>query len=223
MKDNLIKIGPVLLTVVELLIAWVMLGLSDETVTVARAGGVVRAITDASPRPPRVGALLAETAATYEDCAAANKACEMLILAGVAEWTNKTRSAIRATEGGREHKRDISNAYTKWAPAALLAAHTESPDVAACAVAETETTRKPSAGAAEAQAAFTVGTLVTYKPSASRANRTEANGYSQTRRLGIVMDGDGKTPHVRLVQVNWGSYGTFWDRVANLEVLNASR
>ena len=41
MKDNLIKIGPVLLTVVELLIAWVMLGLSDETVTVARAGGVV--------------------------------------------------------------------------------------------------------------------------------------------------------------------------------------
>ena len=79
MKDNLIKIGPVLLTVVELLIAWVMLGLSDETVTVARAGGVVRAITDASPRPPRVGALLAETAATYEDCAAANKACEMLI------------------------------------------------------------------------------------------------------------------------------------------------
>jgi len=223
MKDTLIKIGPVLLTVVELLIAWVMLGLSDQTVTVARAGGVVRAITDASPRPPRVGALLAETAATYEDCAAANEACEMLILAGVAEWTNKTRSAIRATEGGREHKRDISNAYTKWAPAALLTAHTETPDIAACAVAETETTRKPSAGAAEAQAAFTVGTLVTYKPSASRARRTKANGYSQTRRLGIVMDGDGKTPHVRLVQVNWGSYGTFWDRVANLEVLNASR
>ena len=220
MKDTLIKIGPVLLTVVVLLIAWVMLGLSDETVTVARAGGVVRAITDADPRPPRVGALLAEKSATYEDCAAANKACEMLIIAGVAEWANKTRSAIRATEGGREHKRDISNAYTKWAPAALLAAHTESPDVAACAVAETEPTREPSAGAAEAQAAFQVGALVTYKPSTNRANRTEANGWTQTRRMGIVMDvsGLGDT-----AQVNWGAYGTFWDRTANLEVLNASR
>jgi hypothetical protein len=220
MKDNLIKIGPVLLTVVELLIAWVMLGLSNETVTVARAGGIVRAITDASPRPPRVGALLAETAETYEDCAAANKACEMLILAGVAEWANKTRSAIRATEAGREHKRDIANAYTKWAPAALLAAGPETPDVAACAVAETEPTREPSAGAAEAQAAFQVGALVTYKPSTNRANRTEANGWTQTRRMGIVMDvsGLGDT-----AQVNWGAYGTFWDRTANLEVLNASR
>jgi hypothetical protein len=221
MKDNLIKIGPVLLTVVELLIAWVMLGLSDETVTVARAGGVVRAITDASPRPPRVGALLAETAETYEDCAAANKACEMLILAGVAEWANKTRSAIRATEGGREHKRDISNAYTKWATGPV------SPDVAAYAVAETEPTREPSAGVAEAQAAFTVGSLVTYRPSASRAKRTEANGYDQNKRLGIVIATE-KTAvrlsnSIRLVQVNWGAYGTFWDRVRNLEVVNASR
>jgi hypothetical protein len=220
MKNNLIKIGPVLLTVVELLIAWVMLGLSTETVTVARAGGIIRAITDASPRPPRVAALLAETAETYEDCAAANKACEMLILAGVAEWANKTRSAIRATEGGREHKRDISNAYTKWAPAALSAAGPETPDVAACAVAETEPTRKPSAGAATAQAAFTVGTLVAYKPSANRVDQT-------FKRLGIVVETDNNVAvHLlptRLVQVNWGSYGTFWDRTANLEVLNASR
>ena len=220
MKDNLIKIGPVLLTVVELLIAWVMLGLSNETVTVGRAGGIVRAITDAAPRPPRVGALLGEKPATYEDCAAANKACEMLILAGVAEWTNKTRSAIRATEGGREHKRDISNAYTQWAPAALSAVGPESPDVAACAVAETEPTRKPSAGVATALAAFTVGTLVAYKPSANRVDQT-------FKRLGIVVETDNNVAvHLlptRLVQVNWGSYGTFWDRTANLEVLNASR
>ena len=68
-----------------------------------------------------------------------------------------------------------------------------------------------------------MGSLVTYKPHPDRARRTEANGYSQTKRMGIVMDGDGKPPHVRLVQVNWGSYGTFWDRASNLEVLNASR
>ena len=221
MKDNLIKIDNVLLTVVELLIAWVMLGLSDETVTVARAGGVVRAITDASPRSPRVGALLAETAETYEDCAAANKACEMLILAGVAEWANKTRSAIRATEGGREHKRDISNAYTKWATGP------ESPDVAACAVAETEPTREPAAGVAEAQAAFTVGSLVKYRDHASRA-KTIVNGEPRhDKRWGIVIATE-KTAvrlsnSIRLVQVNWGAYGTFWDRAKNLEVVNASR
>ena len=84
---------------------------------------------------------------------------------------------------------------------------------------------KPSARPATAQAAFTVGTLVTYKPSAWRANRTEANGYSQTRRMGIVMTISNPSPGLlaRLVQVNWGTYGTFWDRTANLEVLNASR
>ena len=205
MKDNLIKIGPVLLTVVELLIAWVMLGLSDETVTVARAGGVVRAITDASPRSPRVGALLAETAETYEDCAAANKACEMLILAGVAEWANKTHSAIRATEGGREHKKDISNAYTKWqAKTAGLAW-----DRAVSTASLTESTVDP----------FIVGTLVKYKNHASR--------NTSDKRMGIIIAIDNNVAgHVasrRLVQVNWGSYGTFWDPAKNLEVVNASR
>ena len=42
--------------------------------------------------------------------------------------------------------------------------------------------------------------------------------------MGIVMGIDkmGKDK-IRLVHVNWGAYGTFWDRVANVEVLNASR
>jgi hypothetical protein len=148
----------------------------------------------------------------------------MLILAGVAEWDNKTQSAIRLTPAGREAAEEISDAYVKWAHDTLSAAGPETPDIAACVVAGTATTREPSAGAAEGQAAFTVGTLVTYKPSANRANRAEANGWTQTRRMGIVMTISNPSPEVpRLVQVNWGTYGTFWDRTANLEVLNASR
>jgi len=72
-----------------------------------------------------------------------------------------------------------------------------------------------------------VGDLVTYKPHPDRARRTEANGYSQTKRMGIVMAVDnnvaGHVPTRRLIQVNWGSYGTFWDPAKNLEVVNASR
>jgi hypothetical protein len=225
MKDNLIKIGPVLLTIAELLIAWAMHKLRADTMTVARASGVCKAITDADPRPPRTADVLAtsfkpSTIPTYEQCAEGYKACQMLILAGVAEWDNKTQSAIRLTPAGREAAEEISDAYVKWAHDTLSAAGPETPDIAACVVAGTATTREPSAGAAEGQAAFTVGTLVTYKPSANRANRTEANGWTQTRRMGIVMDvsGLGDT-----AQVNWGTYGTFWDRTANLEVLNASR
>ncbi len=207
-KETYTTIGTALLTLTELIIAFVLLTVKSMTIAEAAAEGSRR---DASPVPDVNGL-------SYETCARGNTACEILILAGIAEWDNKTRSRIRATQAAHDAKDEIAAAYREWF-------HTvgQSPDVAACAVAETETTRKPSAGAAEAQAAFTVGTLVTYKSSASRALRTKANGYSQTRRLGIVMDGDGKTPHVRLVQVNWGAYGTFWDRVANLEVLNASR
>jgi hypothetical protein len=203
-KEMYTTIGTVMLTLTELIIAFVLLTVKSMTIAEAAAEGSRR---DASPVPD--GKDL-----SYETCAHGNTACAMLILAGIAEWDNKTRTRIRATEAAHEAKDEIAAAYREWF-------HTvgQSPDVAACAVAETEPTRAPSPGPAEAQAAFTVGTLVTYKPSASRANRTEANGYSQTRRLGIVMDGDGE----RLVQVNWGSYGTFWDRVANLEVLNGSR
>ena len=210
MKDNLIKIDNVLLTVAELLIAWVMLGLSNETMTVARAGGIVRAIADASPRPPRLIDPLGidgsnGTSPTYEDCAAGYKACEMLILAGVAEWANKTHSAIRATEGGREHKKDISNAYTKWvrmqAKTAGLAW-----DKAVSTASLTENTVDT----------FTVGTLVRYKKDASR--------NTSDKRLGVVFAIDKMgTSNTRLVHVNWGAYGTFWDRVRNLEVVNASR
>ena len=209
-KETYTTIGTAMLTLTELIIAFVLLTVKSMTIAEAAAEGSRR---DASPVPDVNGL-------SYETCARGNTACEILILAGIAEWDNKTRSRIRATQAAHDAKDEIAAAYREWF-------HTvgQSPDVAACAVAETETTRKPSAGAAEAQAAFTVGTLVTYKPSASRALRTKANGYSQTRRLSIVMDGDGMlaTPHVRLVQVNWGAYGTFWDRVANLEVLNASR
>ena len=209
-KETYTTIGTAMLTLTELIIAFVLLTVKSLTIAEAAAEGSRR---DASPVPDVNGL-------SYETCARGNTACEILILAGIAEWDNKTRSRIRATQAAHDAKDEIAAAYREWF-------HTvgQSPDVAACAVAETETTRKPSAGAAEAQAAFTVGTLVTYKPSASRALRTKANGYSQTRRLGIVMDGDGMlaTPHVRLVQVNWGAYGTFWDRVKNLEVVNASR
>ena len=230
MKDTLIRIGPVLLTIAELLIAWAMHKLRTDTMTVARAGSVCKAISDASPRPPRTADVLVTsfkpgTIPTYEQCAEGYKACQMLILAGVAEWDNKTQSAIRLTPAGSEAAEEVSDAYVKWAHDTLAAAGPESPDVAACVVAETEPTRKPSAGSAEGQAAFTVGTLVTYKPSANRTNRTEANGYTQTRRMGIVMTISNPSPGLsaRLVQVNWGTYGTFWDRTANLEVLNGSR
>ena len=148
---------------------------------------------------------------SYAECAQGNTACEMLILAGIAEWDNKTRSRIRVTQAAYDVKDEIAAAYREWF-------HTvgQSPDVAACAVAETEPTREPSAGVAEAQAAFAVGTLVRYKKDASR--------NTSDKRLGVVFAIDKMgTSNTRLVHVNWGAYGTFWDRVRNLEVVNASR
>jgi hypothetical protein len=143
----------------------------------------------------------------------------MLILAGIAEWSNKTRTRIRATEAAHEEKDEIAAVYRKWF-------HTvgQSPDVAACAVAETEPTPNPSEDSTETQATFAVGTLVTYKPSASRALLHGPDVLRSGKRMGIVMGIDkmGKDK-IRLVHVNWGAYGTFWDRVANVEVLNASR
>ena len=208
-KEMYTTIGTVMLTLTELIIAFVLLTVKSMTIAEAAAEGARR---DASPLPDVNGL-------SFATCARGNTACEMLILAGIAEWDNKTHTRIRATEAAREEKNEIATAYREWF-------HTvgQSPDVAACAVAETETTCKPSAGAAEAQAAFTVGTLVTYKSSASRAT-TMVNGEPRPgKRMGIVMGIDkmGKDK-IRLVHVNWGAYGTFWDRVANVEVLNASR
>tara|TARA_Y100000296_G_C4951200_1_gene146313 strand:+ start:297 stop:521 length:225 start_codon:yes stop_codon:yes gene_type:complete len=72
-----------------------------------------------------------------------------------------------------------------------------------------------------------VGDLVTYKSNPERAKRTEAIRASQAKRMGIIIAiDDNVAGHVasrRLVQVNWGSYGTFWDPAKNLEVVNASR
>ena len=101
MKDNLIKIDNVLLTIAELIIAFVLL--SAKSMTVAEAA------TEAHQRGPS-----SDSDVDPQTYASGNTACEMLILAGIAEWDNKTRSRIRITEGGREHKKDISNAYTKW-------------------------------------------------------------------------------------------------------------
>jgi len=204
-KETYTTIGGVMLTLTELIIAFVLLTVKSMTVAEAAAEGSRR---DTSAVPDVKGI-------SYETCARGNTACEMLILAGIAEWDNKTRARIRVTEAGRAHESEITEEYKKW-----FHKLGESHEVAACAVAETEPTRKPLTGAAEAHAALQVGTLVTYKPSANRANRTEANGWTQARRMGIVMDvsGLGDT-----AQVNWGTYGTFWDRVKHLEVLNESR
>ena len=204
MKDNLIKIGPTLLTVAELIIAFVLLSAKSMTVAEAAAEGCRR---DAAPVRDVKGL-------SYAECAQGNTACEMLILAGIAEWDNKTRSRIRVTQAAYDVKDEIAAAYRDWF-------HTvgQSPDVAACAVAETEPTREPSAGVAEAQAAFAVGTLVRYKKDASR--------NTSDKRLGVVIGRENTvirlSKSIRLVHVNWGAYGAFWDRVRNLEVVNASR
>ncbi len=211
-KETYTTIGTAMLTLTELIIAFVLLTVKSMTIAEAAAEGARR---DASPVPDVNGL-------SYETCARGNTACEILILAGIAEWDNKTRSRIRATQAAHDAKDEIAAAYREWF-------HTvgQSPDVAACAVAETETTRKPSAGAATAQAAFTVGSLVKYRDHASRA-KTIVNGEPRhDKRWGIVIATE-KTAvrlsnSIRLVQVNWGAYGTFWDRVKNLEVLNASR
>ena len=212
MKDNLIKIDNALLTIAELIIAFVLLTVKSMTVAEAAAEGCRR---DAAPVRDVKGL-------SYAECAHGNTACEMLILAGIAEWDNKTRSRIRATEAAHDVKHEIAAAYRDWF-------HTvgQSPDVAACAVAETEPTPNPSEDSTEAQATFAVGSLVKYRDHASRA-KTIVNGEPRhDKRWGIVIATE-KTAvrlsnSIRLVQVNWGAYGTFWDRVKNLEVVNASR
>ena len=189
MKDNLIKIDNVLLTIAELIIAFVLL--SAKSMTVAEAA------TEAHQRGPS-----SDSDMDPQTYASGNTACEMLILAGIAEWDNKTRSRIRITEGGREHKKDISNAYTKWQAKNAGIAW----DKAVSTASLTENTVDP----------FTVGTLVRYKKDASR--------NTSDKRLGVVFAIDKMgTSNTRLVHVNWGAYGTFWDRVRNLEVVNASR
>jgi len=196
MKDNLIKIGPALLTVAELLIAFVLLTVKSMT--------VAEAATEAHRRGPSSGADMEPQ--TY---ASGNTACEMLILAGIAEWDNKTRSRIRITEGSEDHRKDIENAYAIWQAKAAGTAWDEKIATATL----TESTPDP----------FAVGALVTYKPKPERAKRTEAI----SKRIGIIIAIDNNVAgHVasrRLVQVNWGSYGTFWDPAKNLEVVNASR
>ena len=196
MKDNLIKIGPALLTVAELLIAFVLLTVKSMT--------VAEAATEAHRRGPSSGADMEPQ--TY---ASGNTACEMLILAGIAEWDNKTRSRIRITEGSEDHRKDIENAYAIWQAKAAGTAWDEKIATATL----TESTPDP----------FAVGALVTYKSNPERAKRTEAI----SKRMGIIIAiDDNVAGHVasrRLAQVNWGSYGTFWDPAKNLEVVNASR
>jgi hypothetical protein len=200
MKDNLIKIGPTLLTVAELLIAFVLLTVKSMT--------VAEAATEAHRRGPSSGTDMGPQ--TY---ASGNTACEMLILAGIAEWDNKTRSRIRITEGSEDHRKDIENAYAIWQAKAAGRAWDEKIATATL----TESTVDP----------FTVGALVTYKSNPERAKRTEAIRASQAKRMGIIIAIDNNVAgHVasrRLVQVNWGGYGTFWDPAKNLEVVNASR
>ena len=192
MKDNLIKIGPTLLTVAELIIAFVLL--SAKSMTVAEAA------TEAHQRGPS-----SDSDVDPQTYASGNTACEMLILAGIAEWDNKTRSRIRITEGGREHKKDISNAYTKWQAKNAGIAW----DKAVSTASLTESTPDP----------FAVGALVRYKKDASR--------NTSDKRLGVVIGRENTvirlSKSIRLVHVNWGAYGAFWDRVRNLEVVNASR
>ena len=162
MKDNLIKIGPALLTVAELLIAFVLLTVKSMT--------VAEAATEAHRRGPS-----SDSDADPQTYASGNTACEMLILSGTA-WDEKIATATL-----------------------------------------TESTSDP----------FAVGALVTYKSNPERAKRTEAIRASQAKRIGIIIAIDNNVAgHVasrRLVQVNWGSYGTFWDPAKNLEVVNASR
>ena len=196
MKDNLIKIGPALLTVAELLIAFVLLTVKSMT--------VAEAATEAHRRGPS-----SDSDADPQTYASGNTACEMLILAGIAEWNNKTRSRIRITEGGEDHKKDITNAYAIWQAKTTGVAW----DKKIVTATLTESTPDP----------FAVGALVTYKPKPERAKRTEAI----SKRMGIIIAiDDNVAGHVasrRLAQVNWGSYGTFWDPAKNLEVVNASR
>ena len=125
-KETYTTIGTAMLTLTELIIAFVLLTVKSLNIAEAAAEG----------------------------CAHGNTACEMLILAGIAEWSNKTRTRIRATEAAHDAKDEIAAAYREWF-------HTvgQSPDVAACAVAETEPTPNPSEDSTEAQAAFTVGSL----------------------------------------------------------------
>ena len=152
MKDNLIKIGPALLTVAELLIAFVLLTVKSMT--------IAEAATEAHRRAPS-----SDSDADPQTYASGNTACEMLILAGTA-WDEKIATATL-----------------------------------------TESTPDP----------FAVGALVTYK----------ASSFSFSKRMGIIIAiDDNVAGHVasrRLAQVNWGSYGTFWDPAKNLEVVNASR
>ena len=202
-KEMYTTIGTVMLTLTELIIAFVLLPVKAMTIAEAAAEGSRR---DASPVQDVNGL-------SYETCARGNTACEILILAGIAEWDNKTRSRIRITEGGEDHKKDIENAYAIWQAKTTGIAW----DKKIATATLTESTPDP----------FAVGALVTYKPKPERAKRTETIRASQAKRMGIIIAIDNNVAgHVasrRLVQVNWGSYGTFWDPAKNLEVVNASR
>jgi len=186
-------IDGVMLTLTELIIAFVLLTVESMTVAEAAAVGSRR---NASSTPDVKGL-------SYAECAHGYTACQILILAGIAEWANKTRSAIRMAPDGFDVADEITKAYTQWADAS------ESPDVAACTV----------ASATEAEAICTVGTLVTYKRTGWNLS---TNGGTQRKRLGVVVGVDPAWIS-QLVQVNWGEYGTFWDRIERLEVLNESR
>jgi hypothetical protein len=62
-----------------------------------------------------------------------------------------------------------------------------------------------------------IGDLVTYKAGMSFPPR------HVVKRIGIVVDVDRHAltgvPTGRMVEVAWGDYGTFWDPIANLEIL----
>ena len=196
-------IDGVMLTQTELFIAFALLTVKSMTVAEAAAVGSRR---NASSTPDVKGL-------SYAECAHGYTACQILILAGIAEWANKTRSAIRMAPDGFDVADEITKAYTQWADAS------GSPDVAACTV----------ASATEAEAICTVGTLVTYKRTGwnlSTNGGTQRKRFlgaqAQRKRLGVVVGVDPAWIS-QLVQVNWGEYGTFWDRIERLEVLNESR
>ncbi len=202
-------IGTAMLTLTELIIAFVLLSVKSMTIAEAAAEGSRQ---DAAPVRDVKGL-------SYAECARGYTACEMLILAGIAEWDNKTRSRIRITEAGAGYSREITRQYKRYY---CKYDAVESPDVAACAMAEPAATPEPSEGSGAPQTTFQVGALVRYK---RHASRTMVNGEARApKRRGIIMaiDKMGKQ-HARVVHVNWGAYGTFWDRVRNLEVVNASR
>jgi hypothetical protein len=64
-----------------------------------------------------------------------------------------------------------------------------------------------------------VGDLVIYKPARPHYDGADRSRM-RAKRLGIVMETERHAlRNGALAQVNWGTYGTFWDPVANLEIL----